>query len=69
MSGIHRRSTVALAAGGVGLALVLAACSAPPTAGSGASGKSTAAVKPGCEAYASYGDLTGKRGCPGSRGI
>lgn len=61
MSGIHRRSTVALAAGGVGLALVLAACSAPPTAGSGASGTSTAAVKPGCEAYASYGDLTGKK--------
>ena len=63
-SGIHRRSTVALAAGGVGLALVLAACSSPPSdepsATGSASESSTAMVKPGCEAYASYGDLTGK---------
>lgn len=55
----NTRRRYAAVAGGVGLALALAACSSGSTTGTATSGGTTE-VKAGCEAYAPYGDLTGK---------
>ena len=56
----NTRRRYAAVAGGVGLALALAACSSGSTGGSTDTATSGGEVKAGCEAYAQYGDLTGK---------
>ncbi len=56
----NERPTLKIAAAGFGLALVFAACSAPPSDDSNASPDGDREMAAGCEAYADYGDLTGK---------
>lgn len=54
----------ALLTGSLGLVMAMAACAPPPSSSSttkdAMSPSATASMKAGCEAFASYGDLTGK---------
>ena len=56
----NTRRRYAAVAGGVGLALALAACSSGGTGSTDTATSGGTDVKAGCEAYADYGDLTGK---------
>lgn len=55
-----KRQAVTVAAASFGFALVLSACSAPPSDDPSATPDGDREIAEGCEAYADYGDLSGK---------